>query len=263
MDKRIKKIFAYVLLVFSVMFCCVSVMNSAYAYRNGNEKEFKPIDNIGVKTVNNKMQEVEQVDTKCLEYEEGISKELEMDVYTDYEGNAYIYNEKNELVSYAINHLAKNDETTLKMSKKEALDYGKKYLKEMVEDASRYSLQEISYNTYNNTYDIIFGHKVCGIKTLDIVYLSLQNNGNLVYYSIPALNVFDTIEISPKYKMQINRQVKEQLEDLSDSSLVSYKIDDIILAYDDEEFRYNVSVTYIINQNGEDVEIGDTLFCHL
>ena len=185
-----------------------------------------------------------------------------MNVYTDYEGNVYIYNEKNKLISYAINHSVQNDEDTLRISKKEPLDYGEKYSKEMVEDVSRYSLQEISYNTYNKTYDIIFGHKVYGVKTLDIVYLTIQNNGNLVYYSMPALNVFDTIDISPNYKMEVNEKVKKQLENLNKNLLVSYKIDDIILTYDDG-FGYNVSVTYTINQNGKEIEIGDTLFCYL
>ena len=43
---------------------------------------------------------------------------------------------------------------------------------------------------------------------------------------------------------------------------MTYKIDDIILTYDDG-FGYNVSVTYTINQNGKEIEIGDTLFCYL
>ena len=69
MDKRLKNALAYLLLTFSVMFCCVSVMSSAYAYRNENGEEFKPIDNISVKTVSDKIEQVERVDKQQLEYE--------------------------------------------------------------------------------------------------------------------------------------------------------------------------------------------------
>lgn len=245
------------LLLSSVTFCCVAAINSAYAYQSVYREEFKSIDNINVNTVKDKMQELKQVNTKQLKYADTISQELQMDVYMDQQGNTYTYNEENEMISYAINYSVQNNKTIPKLSQKQALDYGEKYLKEIVEDTSNYSLQEISYNAYNKTYDIIFDHKVCGVKTLDIVYLTIQNDGNLVYYSTPALNVFDTISISSNYKREIKEQIKEQLEDLYENSLVSYKIDDIILAYDNEKFHYNVSVVYTINQNDEDIELGD------
>lgn len=241
--------------VLSGVFCINSTIKLAGNMRNASAvssaEDVYSVKNITVDNIDYKYNEIEKIDVDDLEYNDELSEFYNEDTYIDKEDSIYVYDEGDNLISYTIN----NDkiDKSKKITDKRALELSKEYLSHLTDDISKYSLQDTFYDTNVNEYNIVYGNKICGLKTSDIVYITINNKEELVGYSIPNAGKFDKVSLDKKQieiaKERGKVQICGQYDNMESSELETTAE---LIMDDNDNIVLNVSVDGIVyTQNGE------------
>lgn len=239
-------IVAFVCLALGIFFIG-SVYASVLAHTDtSNELEdLNLITNISESNFDEKINELEEVDNTNLEYSDSLSQITNLETYTDTAGNTYLYDDVGELVGYQVNQdIMDEEQEYVMLSRGEVLDCAYTFLNGLVDSGFQYTLQDVSYDEDLGTYEIAFGYQIGGYKTTDIVYLEIDNSGNLISYIVPRESIFSEIIIEQLNTKVADKYVIHCLQEELGNNLINYTINEYILTYYNDEIQFNVIVEY-------------------
>lgn len=227
--------------------------NSTY---NTEESDIRSIKNITFDNVSEKLESLESIDNKQLTYSEELSSLNENDSYFDKDGSIYVYDNQDNLISYMLEEdTADNSD---KISESTAVTYASNYLPQFTDDIDRYTLQDIRYDNNCNTYSIVYGNQINGIRTTDIIYLIIACDGTLVGYSAQNLGAFNNVTISSHQLNSAKTQAIELAKEQFGESLSNEKVSDIVLSKPNEDNVLYVSVNGTVTKNDYTYELDET-----
>lgn len=201
MKKTFSKILAGISVLFSVIFGVGSafvlvdnVLGGTNVNAQNEESDIHSVTDITVDNVNEKIEEIKNIDSEDLEYNQELTEICEDDAFFDDDGSVYIYDENGNLITYIESSCDK--ESNVKISKQKAIGYAGEYLEALVCEKTKYVLQDSYYDSDTNSYSIVYGNQNNGIRTTDIVYLTIDGSGQLVGYSTPNIGEFDNVNLT-------------------------------------------------------------------
>lgn len=197
--------------------------NSTYSTK---KSDIHSVKNITSKNISDKLKSLKSVDYKQLTYSDELSNLNENNSFFDKDGSLYVYDEKDNLISYMLED--KNINNTDKISENEAVTFASKYLSEFTDDNDSYTLQDIRFDNNCNTYNIVYGNQIDGIRTTDIVYLTIKCDGTLVGYSLQNLGEFYNDTITEQELSSAKTQAIELAKEKYGDSLTNEKITNIV-----------------------------------
>ena len=206
----------------------------------------------------NEIRDIMDTKEKQLFYEPTLSEDGEK-VYTNREGDRYYFEDTGEITGYTCSEDAfgKNE---AKADLEEVKEAAEKYLESVVEDPSYYQLKDIGYDEYVYVYSFLYTHQVDGVDTNDVVILGIDNELNLLTFSLPrpyAFQEMDDISIDQE------KIKKEDLDFISQgyegSNLEGTKVTDLRLLEQEGEIGCLVQLEIHNEIEGEVIESLDAI----
>ncbi len=232
----------------------------------------KKINNQIEINVDNVTSEVESImDTKENElfYDEELSEEGDQ-VYANKNGDHYYYNDNGEFLGYTCSMEELEAKTvqaetlaarSAQPAKEDIEMAAQRYMESIAEDASYYQLESIDYDEYVCVYTVLYTHRIDGVNTNDIVYLGIDNELNLILFSIPRPYAFRGIEDLKADREKIKDEALDIFSKEFQEKLLELEATDITIGINDSgmpEYQVRVESKYMMD--GETMESLDYVY---
>lgn len=212
-------------------------------------------------TINNaetELQNILNVEEKKLIYSGAISEKTPM--YKNESGDLYIFGDNGRVTEYAsnIDNVELREE---KANETEVLSAAEKYLESLVEDPSYYQITHTNYDENLCVYSIIYAHTIGEYNTNDIVYLGIDNELNLIVFSIPRPYAFETIQYEKIHPETIQQNAINKFYQEFGNDCMDVTVKDLQLGTDDNEnLGFQVYIEGYHMMDGEKIDEGDIIF---
>ncbi len=255
MCKRIKNVFLRIGLCLSGCFCMFSVcllmsnIQDSLEVNARNEKDITSIDNIDINNCEEKLEDIEAIPQEKMAYNAALSDDMQAEVYLDSQGSDYIY-EDGELIGYHLNH---DEDIQSIMNEKDIKELSYDYLKTLVMDENKYTLDVCFYDEYTKAYKVNYAFWKNGIKTTDTVCIDIKGDGQLCGYIVSNQGVFDNLNIS---HVKIEKAFKQAVEKADRDNLSKYVFHECILNVSENgNIVYNIYLQSKVSEEIEMIEI--------
>ena len=181
-----------------------------------------------------------------------------IEIYVDTDNNEFIYN-KNGIAAYRLYPNEKKKAINLFRKSLDVKKISNNYLKNIV-NIEEYKMEPIKYITSEKVYDLTYYKYIQNIKTADFISLFINEDGTIVSYMAPNIDVFKNINVPIIYENNINQKIYNKLIDIYKDTLISYSISDKYLILIDNKvvLRCYLDITLDNNNvisNIQDIEI--------
>ena len=206
-------------------------------------------------TLDNAPKELENIlntDEKKLTYDTTFPEGEKL--YENKSGDLYFFGDDGKITEYVSNTDTITFEQT-KINETDLLKAADKYLENLVEDPSYYQLNLVDYDEYTYTHGVAYTHKVGEYNTTDLVYLRIDNELNLIHFSIPRPYAFQGIEQLNKDPDNIKQEALEQFRQKYGDELIDAKATNLQLGIDDNgNIAYQVDIENTLMMEDNEIE---------
>ena len=248
-----KKIRSLCIIILFGVALCSSVIVSANSDKVDDQVE------ITVTNIQKEIDNIMALDEKELFYEPGFSEDGKQ-AYTNRDGDCYYFGDTGELVRYTSSEESSMG-NGIKVNEEEVKKAAEVYLENLVEDASYYHFESIDYNEYVYAYSVMYAHEINGITTNDIVFLGINNDLDLITFSLPRPYAFQNIENLQIDQEKIKSEALDTFRKESGENSNKAQVVGISIVEDkDGKMVYQVEVKSSYVMDGETMENLDYVY---
>ena len=122
-------------------------------------------------------------------------------------------------------------------------------------------IHEIDYDVYAKAYSVIYNHRIGDLNTSDMVYLGIDNELNLIMFSIPRAYAFQEIEGIEVNQNQVQQEAMELFYQEYGDYIIDAEVKQLQLGTDENgAFAYQVVIESRKRINGEESDAIDVVF---
>lgn len=204
--------------------------------------------------INKQCQEVCQAmeeETDKMDYREELSND-EMEVYKD-ENDVIYCMEDGEIISFLKMHSDRGVSRSRKKDVKELREIADACVSKMNE-SGEYVFYDMKYNSDTGFYDFSYYKYIDDYKTTDLIYLSLDEFGEVMSAGNPNKGKFDNVKIELP-NMEIIESFTDEMMTNKFGTDIEYNIDNIFVNEIDSEIKLEIHIFYKNNSGFTDSEI--------
>ncbi len=154
----------------------------------------------------------------------------------------YFRNQDDAIVGFFDpNKLSESGQETYRISQVDEIDYNttaNEYLRSLCDNSSRYTLEKSYYTADTGLTTYIYSVKVSNIVTADILFVSMNENGELVTYGKPYEGIFDNLNLSED---QINTALQNLENLMAEKGVTEYTIEEQRVVFYNGEYTIRYS----------------------